>query len=266
MKVSVSGIKMQLNNRQILEVYTTEQEHPRGAVALSKWIFREDTGGASVYYIYDEDKLVVIRDDERVVDEIVKRVKEVVAGESAEKFHFSSCTVKELDDGIHIEGGGEASRRRRRRIYLIKPRVLPPLAVYFDGKEAVVPWNVFTKAVVFAVKFVFSDEKGKVKMLYEVGKSFREIAMEVGMSYTKIKDILAKSGAERKRELETLKIKSSVKRKRTRVKKKTRLTEEEIEKIVKMYKEGKSIYRIAKELKRSEYAVYSHLKRLGFKQ
>jgi len=89
-------------------------------------------------------------------------------------------------------------------------------------------------------------------MLYEVGKPIGEIAREVGTSRKGAKSILVKTNAERKKEIETLQVK--------------RATEREAELIAKMYKEGKSIPEIARELKRSVHTVYTHLKELGIER
>lgn len=185
--VSISGIKIQLQNKQSVELYTAEREQTQGAVIIKGRIYRQDIEGASVYYIYDDDgKLIVVRDDEREIEKAVESIKKALVEKVAKRFNIQNPTVRELDDGIHIED-------------LKKVYVSNSVAVYY-GREVVIPWSAIISAV-------FANKKAK-----------------------------------------------------------KRLTEEEIEKIVEMYKEGVSMNQIAKKLGISIRTVYTYLKKLGLKQ
>jgi len=93
-----------------------------------------------------------------------------------------------------------------------------------------------------------------VEKLYKEGVPVREIAKHCGnslnMVYRALKRLLEQGRVER------------------RVKKSgphRRLTDEELETIARLYKEGVPVYRIAKELDRPVSTIYYALKRLGLR-
>ncbi len=88
----------------------------------------------------------------------------------------------------------------------------------------------------------------KVVQMYQEGRSVKEIAEELGISMSTIYRLLAKKGVELRRR---------------KYRARGRLTPEELEKIKKMYLEGKTIYAIAKELDRPTSTIYYALKRMG---
>ncbi len=88
----------------------------------------------------------------------------------------------------------------------------------------------------------------KVVQMYLEGRSVKEIAEELGISMSTIYRLLAKKGV-------TLR--------RRKYNARGRLTQEELEKIRRMYLEGRSIYSIAKELGRPTSTIYYALKRMG---
>jgi excisionase family DNA binding protein len=88
----------------------------------------------------------------------------------------------------------------------------------------------------------------KVVQMYLEGRSVKEIAEELGISMSTIYRLLAKKGVELRRR---------------KYRARGRLTPEELEKIRKMYVEGKTIYAIAKELDRPTSTIYYALKRMG---
>ena len=88
----------------------------------------------------------------------------------------------------------------------------------------------------------------RVVEMYIEGRSIKSIAEELGISMSTIYRLLAKKGV-------TLR--------RRKYHARGRLKEEELEKIKKMYMEGKTIYMIAKELGRPPSTIYYALKRMG---
>jgi len=188
------------------------------------------------------------------------------------------------------------------KTYEIKPELLPPIVTYYaesklgDGriaKEVMLSMKTFLNTIVFAVKFSFAESlETKIKMLYKTGKSIREIAKDMVMSYTQVRYLLVKSDVTLRKTEMPQDVKEKVKklakqgmsaykiakelnlnevtvlmylRKQNLVKRKKKLTLDEINVIVQMYKEGKSVYEIAKGLGRSTNLIVYHLRKLGLK-
>lgn len=131
--------------------------------------------------------------------------------------------------------------------------------------------------------------KERIKKMYEDGKTIREIAKELNISYAKVRKILisegvklrgrlrqelvnkiielAKQGYSANRISKEMGLNSNtvlrILRKNNLVKTKRRLSKEDIERIKTMYESGTSIYKIAKELKISTNLVVYHLKKLN---
>ncbi|AHC50936.1 CRISPR-associated protein [Sulfolobus acidocaldarius SUSAZ] len=127
----------------------------------------------------------------------------------------------------------------------------------------------------------------ELKRLYNQGKSMKSIARELGISYTKVRNILLNAGVNiRKKRIneqevvelakqghsaryisKMLKISESsalrILKKHNVGRKIKKLSDDDINKIKEMYLKGESIYRIAKTLGKSTNLVVYHLKRLG---
>ena len=304
--ISLLGKTYQLYDKQITEIQTTYfpymryKENVREIIKFR--IYKETIDNARIYYIFDRenDRIVIVRDDQQQVESIIKRVKGLIITELINRFGFKKFGVKEFDEEIRIIEG-DMVMFTKQRSYTIKPASLPPLIVYYgtdkdeDGKickEARIPLKMFINAVIFAVKFSFATNEEKAKMLYENGKSIREIAKDLGLSYTQARYLLIKAGTKlRKREIPKSvkeKIEELAKqgksahqiakelalnevtvlnylRKLNLIKRKKKLTPDEINAIAQMYKEGKSIYEIAKKLGRSTNLIVYYLKKLGLK-
>ncbi|AEB94220.1 MULTISPECIES: CRISPR DNA repeat-binding protein Cbp1 [Metallosphaera] len=131
----------------------------------------------------------------------------------------------------------------------------------------------------------------KAKKMYEDGRSIRDIAKELSLSYSKTRRILkergvifrgktppdlinqvieyGKQGYSANKISKLLKMNSNtvlrILKKHNLVKGKRKLTQEKIQKIKDMYKNGYSIYKIAKELDISTNLVVYYLKKLQLK-
>ena len=270
-----------LCDKQIKEISADNFPSLKNAI-LSNVVFREQIGSAFVYYILDRDrkKIVIVRDDSTEVEKIIKKAWEEVVKDVESKFGLEKIEVKENVDGIYIAGTTS-------KVRVIRPSLLPPIPVQ-EYKEVFVKWEHIVHALVFAVKLYFVEEK--VEMLYEVGKSIREIADELGMQYEQVRSLLVEGKRLRTRKIpreiivelakmgvSSFKIAKVLNLNEATVseflrkegiingRKKKKVAREEIEKIVKMYKVGVPVSKIAKELKRSKFVVYYYLKKRGLK-
>lgn len=93
-----------------------------------------------------------------------------------------------------------------------------------------------------------------VEKMYNEGRPVKEIAKMCGNSMSTVY-----------KALDRLEAMGRVKRRKGRYKRHRRLTENELREIEKLYREGASIYEIAKRLDRPESTIYYALKRLGLK-
>ncbi len=96
-----------------------------------------------------------------------------------------------------------------------------------------------------------SENDVQVVGLYLKGVPVKEIAETLNISYSAIYSALRRCGVEPNR-----------KKRHRNVK---RLTPEELEEIVKLYRSGESIYMIARRLGRAPSTIYYALKRLGLR-
>ena len=96
------------------------------------------------------------------------------------------------------------------------------------------------------------DCKQLVEKLYMEGVPVREIARQCGNSMFTVYRVL-----------HTLEKEKRIKLRRGHYKQHKRLSDEEKERIVKMYLAGETVYKIAKKLGRHPSTVYSFLKRSG---
>jgi len=305
--ISILDKTIQLYNKQIVEITTTYfplMTYKENVTVLIKdRIFREDIDGAVVYYIFDRDnyKIIIIRDDEKSVEDIIKKTRGAIIVEIMNQFNIKKVTVKEHSDGLHIIEN-DIVVGDRGKPYTIKPRLLPPVIVYYAeekgeggivNKEVTVSWKILMSVIIFAVKlYLTKDVVEKAKMLYESGKGIDEVAKDLGMTYSQVHYLLVKSGVKFRRQRLPEHVKEKIKelaeqgvpaykiakelslnegtvlktlRKQGLVKTKRKLTQEEINMIIQLYKEGKSIYEIAKRLGRSTNLVFHYLKKLGLK-
>ncbi|WP_420813357.1 CRISPR DNA repeat-binding protein Cbp1 [Metallosphaera hakonensis] len=135
------------------------------------------------------------------------------------------------------------------------------------------------------------DITEKAKKMYESGRTIREIARELSLSYSRTRRILKLSGVQFRGKTPPELIQQVIEygkqgysankiskllnmnsntvlrilKKHNLVKTKRKLTQEKIEKIGDMYKNGYSIYKIAKELDISTNLVVYYLKKLQLK-
>ena len=305
--ISIFGKQIQLYNKEVRElhaVYLPHLGYKDVKVLMKDRIYRINIGKATVYVInqFEDNKIVIIRDDERETEKIINKVKGLIFVEVMHKFNMKKIAVKEYKDRISVIEN-DIVLGAKFEAYELRPRLLSPLVVYYgedkceDGlvaKEVMIPLRTFLNAVVFAIKLNFAkDDAEKARMLYESGKSFREIAKDLELSYTQARQLLIKAGTTfREREIpksvrekieelarqgvpaykiaEQLNLNEvtvlNYLRKLNLVKRKKKLTLDEINAIVQMYKEGKSIYEIAKKLGRSTNLVVYYLKKLGLKR
>ena len=303
--VSILDKQIHLYNKQIEEIFTSffpYMKYRDNTVTLLKdRIFREDADGASVYYIFDRDnyKIIVIRDDEREVEKILNRTKGAIVNEVIKDFNYTKVLVHEYDDGLHIFEN-DVVVTDKKKPFMIKPRLLPAIIVYFatekveggsENKDAVLSWKQYMSAIIFMIRLNFAKSIAeKVKMLYEAGKSIREVASDLNMSYSQVYYLLSKTGVELRRQRIPEHIKERILemaemgvpaykiarelnlnegtvlrnlRKEGLIKRKRKVTQEEINTIIQLYKEGKSIYEIAKRLGRSRSLVFYYLQKFA---
>ncbi len=95
------------------------------------------------------------------------------------------------------------------------------------------------------------EEEKKLVEEYLSGTPVQELMEKYGISATKLYNVLSKYGVPR--------------RIPRRSHEHRRITPKEVEEIRRLYKEGASVYEIAKKLKRPISTVYAVLKRLGLK-
>ncbi len=131
--------------------------------------------------------------------------------------------------------------------------------------------------------------KDKVKKMYDEGKSIRQIAAEMGMTYSKVRKILIEQNVKFRGRVADETVKEIVERgkkgesankiskemnmnfntvlrimrKYNLVKRKRKLSQNETLKIKNDFVQGKSIYQIAKEMKISTNLVVYYLKKYG---
>ena len=99
-----------------------------------------------------------------------------------------------------------------------------------------------------------SDISDVVEKLYKEGVPVMEIAKQLGVSLNKIY-----------KTLDRLEAMGRIKKRRSHNAKHRRLTKEELEQIKKLYKQGASIYEIAKRLDRPVSTIAYTLKKLRLK-
>jgi len=309
--VVIPGKRLSLRNRQIVETsaelfsyYALEDMYKKSLITIMGGrIFKILLENATVYIMYfsEDDKLIIIRDDKKEVESIIKKTAETILREVAREFNFDRIVVKRYRDRISIKNSNDVVDSKF-KAYELKPKLLPPVIIDYaesklpDGKiakEVIIPMKAFLNVIVFSIRFAFTESvEMKAKMLYEAGKSIREIAKDLNMTYSQVRYLLVKNNVTlRKREIpESIKEKVielakqgipaykiartldlnevtvlNHLRKKNLVKRKKKLTQEEINMIVQMYKEGKSIYEIAKKLGRSTNLIVYYLKKLGIK-
>ncbi len=93
-----------------------------------------------------------------------------------------------------------------------------------------------------------------VEKLYNEGKPVKEIAKLCGNSMSTVY-----------KALDRLEAMGRVRRRKGHYKRHRRLTEQELREIERLFRDGASIYEIAKRLNRPESTIYYALKRLGLK-
>jgi len=306
-KISILNRTLQLYNKEMVEIatnYFPYIKYKENVEELVKnRIFRETIRNVVIYYIYDIDnnRIIVYRDDERDFENMLKRVRGEIVRVAVVKLNLNRFGVVEFDDGIHLIENDMVFPNTW-NFDVVKLKMLPQIIMYHAmnrgddnkvNKEVKIPWKSFINVVVFALKFDReSNLDDKVKMLYEIGKSIREIAEEMGLTYSKVRYMLVKKGVVLRKNripndirnmiiemgkngIAVYKIAEELKlnevtvltnlRRENVVKRKKKMSVEEIEMIEKMYKEGKSIYEISKKLNRSTNLVVYYLKKMGLK-
>ena len=304
--VTLLNREIQLYNKQHEVIYTTFFPYMYYAEKIDvlgkNIIFRENIDGATIYYIFDKDnnRIIILRDDEKDFENVLKKVRGAIVKEITEKFKIQKFGVQELESGFHIIINNSPVTDKYRSD-VIKPELLPPMPVFYtrekddDGninEDYMINWKDYLNAIYFAVRINYTnDVTEKVRMLYEeADKSIDDIAKDLNMSYSNVRYMLiknkvklrrkrvpdevrkkiielAKQGMSARKISEELNLNSGtvlrILRKENLVNRKKKVSEEEINAIIQLYKEGKSIYEIAKRLKRSTSLIFKYLKDNG---
>ena len=301
-RITLLGRKIQLYNRQYEVIHTTFFPYMYYAIKLMNLgkniIFREEKNGSVFYYIFNEDneQIIILRDDEREFENILKKIKGAIIKAIMQKFNLGKFGVTKYDDGFHVVVN-DIPVGKKYKSEIIKPELLPPLPVHYTvekddegkiNKDYVVLWKDYLNAVYFSIKLNYTNDiVEKIKMLYESGKSINDIAKDLRMTYSQVRWVLVKNKVKLRRRSIPNEVKEKVitlakqgipsykiarelnlnegtvlriLRKEGLIKRKKKMSEKEIDIILQLHKEGESIYKIAKILDRSTSLVYKYVK------